>query len=388
MSSGRKYILLLLLTVHHLHVVGQDTAQQNDHLKGYIKALQTTSFVNNADSLLTSNLIHNRINFKWDFVKHLHTRIEMRNRIFYGEQVESIPAFGKLVSIDNGFVDLTWLWVDQRSLAVLSTLDRALVNYTSEKFSITAGRQRINWGITTIWNPNDLFNAYNFLDFDYEERPGVDGVRVQYFPNTASTLELAYKPSEEKNRSVAAALYKFNKWKYDFQFLSGVYYNDITIGTGWAGNIKEAGFKGEVSYFNNKKNWNQDNANFSAALMADYSFKKAWYVSSSVLYIDRPTPFLYGATVLFADNPSAKSLMPFKWSFLASASKAFTTLFTGNLSVIYSPTDNSTIFFPTLTYNVAENFDLDLTAQCFFSDRQGAYKTSGNSIFLRIRWSF
>lgn len=388
MRVSRKYFFLLLLSPPFHYAFTQDTIEKKIHLKGYIKDLQTVSFVDNADSLLTSNLIHNRINFRWNFAKHFHARIEMRNRVFYGEQVESIPGFGKLVSIDNGFVDLTWLWVDQRSLAVLSSFDRALLNYSSEKFSVTAGRQRINWGITTIWNPNDLFNAYNFLDFDYEERPGVDGVRVQYFPNTSSTLELAYKPSEEKNRSVAAALYKFNQWKYDFQLLSGVYYNDITIGGGWAGNIKDAGFKGEFSYFNNKEDWSKDNSTLTASLMADYSFKNSWYVSSSVLYINRPSPFLYGATLVFADNLSAKSLMPFKWSFLTSVSKAFTTLFTGNLSVIYSSTDNSTIFFPTLTYNVAENFDLDLTAQCFFSDRLGTYQTSGNSIFLRIRWSF
>lgn len=335
-------------------------------LKGYIKDLQTVSFIDNADSLITSNLIHNRINFKWNFSKHLFTRVEMRNQVFYGEQVKMIPGFGKYVSVDYGYFDLTKLWVDKKSLVAVSTFDRALLNYSSEVISVTAGRQRINWGINTVWNPNDLFNAYNFLDFDYEERPGSDAIRVQYFPSSFSSGELTYKPSKEKDRSVAAALFKFNKWKYDFQLLGGVYYNDIAIGTGWAGNINEAGFKGELTYFRNKDNIKAGNDDFTASITFDYSLKNNWYVSASALYVQNPFPVLFWKISTTSENLSAKSLMPYRWSFYTGVMKSFTPLFTGNLTVIYSPEDNSTILYPTLTYSIAENFDLDVTAQSFF----------------------
>ena len=32
-----------------------------------------------------------------------------------------------------------------------------------------------------VWNPNDLFNAFSFVDFDYEERPGSDALRIQKY---------------------------------------------------------------------------------------------------------------------------------------------------------------------------------------------------------------
>ena len=130
-----------------------------------------------------------------------------------------------------------------------SVIDRMLIQYSDEKWDITIGRQRINWGINNIWNPNDIFNAYNFLDFDYEERPGNDAVRIQRNLKNSSALELAYKSGKNKDKHTAAFLYKLNKWKYDFQFLSGIYQTDYVLGGGWAGNIKEAGFKGEMSYF-------------------------------------------------------------------------------------------------------------------------------------------
>ena len=366
----------------------REPANRSSAWKGYIKDLQTVSFVDDADSLVTSNLIHNRINFKYTFSSHWNTRIEMRNRIFYGEQVKMTPGFAESVSVDNGYFDLTRLWVDEAALVAVSTFDRVLLNYTSEKISVTAGRQRINWGINTVWNPNDLFNAYNFLDFDYEERPGSDAVRIQYFPQRISSVEIAFKPSKEEDQTVAAALLKVNKWKYDFQFLGGVYYKDIVVGAGWAGNIWDAGWKGEVSFFQSKSQFTRARNDFTGSVTLDYSLKKAWYVSASVLYVQHPATALTGPANLSMENLSPKALMPFHWSVYAGAMKSFTPIVTGNLAVIYSPQDNSTIIFPTLTYSAAENFDLDLTAQSFFSDQSGEYKTMGNSVYLRFRWSF
>ncbi|MCG8318265.1 MAG: hypothetical protein MI921_02070 [Cytophagales bacterium] len=42
------------------------------------------------------------------------------------------------------------------------------------------GKHRINWGKSYVWNPNDVFNAYSFFDFDYEERRGTDALLIKY----------------------------------------------------------------------------------------------------------------------------------------------------------------------------------------------------------------
>ena len=388
MKPGQVTLLFLAWMAVFSPAVAQDGAGHRVELSGYIKDLQSVSFTNNADSVITSNLIHNRINFKWNVCSAFSARLDLRNRIYYGEVVKLFPGFGKQIAADDGYVNLTKLWVDRQSLVAVSSFDRALLNYSKGKVSFTAGRQRINWGISNIWNTNDLFNAYNFLDYDYEERPGVDAIRIQYFPKTFSSAEAAYKPSKEKDGTVAAALFKFNKWKYDFQFLGGLYKEDVALGAGWAGNIGEGGVKGEMTYFRNKNNFKNGEDDFTASLLFDYALKNAWYITASALYVQRPAGSSLATLNAAFGSLSAKSLMPYRYSFYAGVMKSITPILSLNTAVIYSPEDHATIFFPALAYSIAEDFDLDLTAQCFFSDQSGQYQAVGNAVFLRMRWSF
>lgn len=199
---------------------------------GYIKELQSTTFIQKIDSNSSMSLLHNRLNFKFTATPKISGRLEIRNRIFYGEQVKLNPNFAKSINQYNGLATLNHLWVNEKSIVAHSVIDRLLLQYTDAKWDIVIGRQSINWGITNIWNPNDIFNAYNFLDFDYEERPGNDAIRIQRNLNNSSSIELAYKPGKYKDEHTASFLYKFNKWKYDFQFLGGLCQTDYVIGGG------------------------------------------------------------------------------------------------------------------------------------------------------------
>ena len=148
-----------------------------------------------------------------------------------------------------GFLDLSYLYWSSDEVLLHTIFDRLWAQWENKKWIVRLGRQRINWGVNTVWNPNDIFNQYNYLDFDYEERPGSDAVRIQYFPNFNNTLELAFSPLASLIKAVGALLYKTNKWNYDFQFLGGYYKKDAVMGLGWAGNIWNAGFKGEANYY-------------------------------------------------------------------------------------------------------------------------------------------
>lgn len=356
---------------------------------GYLKDLQEVYFVNGFDSLSSVNLVHNRLNFKFNFSGKLSGRLEIRNRIFYGDQLKRIPDFGHLIDTYNGIVGLSHLWVNQSNLVVHSVIDRLLLQYQTENWDLKVGRQRINWGINNVWNPNDIFNAYDFLDFDYEERTGNDAVRVQHYLKNNAVLELAWKPGKHKNESIAAALYKFNRNKYDYQLLAGVYQNDLVVGGGWAGNIKEAGFKGELSYFHPRQKTFDTSGVLSFSVMADKTFKNDWYVSVSALYNSHPSNSIFGTGSLISSNLSAKALFPFRYSFYAGVRKAFTPISSLNISAIYSPTNNTLVLFPSWTWNLAKNVDVDITAQSFFSDNeQHRYKAQGTAFFFRGKWNF
>lgn len=385
-----KYIFTLFLIFTNISVNAQteDAKPSWIELQGYIKYIQNTTFVQKIDSNASTNLIHNRLNFKFNIAPKISSRLEMRNRIFYGEQIKNTPNFGDIISQDNGFFDLTHLWINEQSFVALSSIDRMLVQYSDEKWNIILGRQRINWGINNVWNPNDIFNAYNLLEFDYEERPGSDAIRIQHNLKNDATLEFAYSPSRTSDGQIAALLYKWNRKKYDFQLLSGIYQSDYVLGGGWAGNIKEAGFKGELSYFRPKVNSSDTPETVSISIMADQTFKNDWYISFAALYNSNPSNVFDINGNFYNSNLSAKMLFPFRYNFHFTALKTISPISSFNFSFVYSPEKNTLILIPSFTWNVATNFDLDFLAQSFFAEEFNNYKNLGTNVFIRSRWSF
>lgn len=382
--------LSLLFLFLPMVILGQenDSIPSKLEVNGYVKGMQNTLFIKEIDSNASANLIHNRLNFKYTFNSKWSSRLEIRNRIFYGEQIKMTPNFGKSINQYNGLFNLSHLWINEKSFVAHSVIDRFLVNYSDEQWTITLGRQRINWGINNIWNPNDIFNAYNFLDFDYEERPGNDAIRIQrHFKNNA-TLDMAYKPGKHSNDHTAALLYKFNRWNYDFQFLGGLYTTDYVFGGGWAGNLKNAGFKGEMSYFIPRANVLGSSENFSFSLMADQTFKNDWYVSISGLYNSNPADFSLQTGSLFNTQLSAKNLFPFRYTFHTTVMKTISPISSFNVALVYATEQNTLIVVPTYLWNVANNFDLDITAQSFFAEENNNYNNLATQIYLRGRWSF
>ncbi|MFX0556957.1 hypothetical protein ACOCEA_09165 [Maribacter sp. CXY002] len=360
--------------------------EQQLFLSGYIKNLNEFSFVDQLNQLQWTTLLHNRLNLKYAPTEEIKIRLELRNRMFYGDNLKNILGFSQFIAQDTGMVDLSWNVIDGENVLFNSTIDRALFNYTSGDWDITLGRQRVNWGMNVAWNPNDIFNTYNLLDFDYEERPGSDAIRIQYYLDDFTKIEVAAKKGKSPEDYIVAAMYKFNTWSYDIQFLTGVYQKDCVFGVGWAGNVKDAGFKGEVTYFVPFESYVNAKNVWSASVSVDYGFKKGLYLNASVLYngTDNDTSNSLGSLVY--TNLSAKNLMPFQFSGFLQLAKEFTPLFKGSLSTIYSPTHHSIIALPSMGYSIATNWELDLTGQSFFELEE--YKTIGNSFFVRLRWSF
>ncbi|MFD2516778.1 hypothetical protein [Salinimicrobium flavum] len=382
MEKWSLYLLLVMLVPFNMN--SQDTPKVS--VDGYIKNLHEFSFIDRLEQLEWTSLIHNRLNFKYLPNDEFSIRLEVRNRIYYGDRIRSFPVFSEMIDYDPGLVDLSVNLIEEDNLIFNTLIDRALVNYTKGNWDISLGRQRINWGMNLVWNPNDIFNTYNFLDFDYEERPGSDAVRIQYYTGDFNKIELTAKKGEQNDDLIVAGMYKFNKWTYDIQFLTGVYQKDWVVGTGWAGNLKDAGFKGEISYFVPYEDYPGDENVMSASISIDYAFEKGLYLNSSVLYNSSADNSFSAIEDLALARISAKNLMPFKYSFFLQLSKEFTPIFSGTANFIYSPTRHSVIVMPSLNYSLATNWDLNFTGQSFFEFED--YKTLGNSFFLRLRYSF
>ncbi|OGS69308.1 MAG: hypothetical protein A3F91_06230 [Flavobacteria bacterium RIFCSPLOWO2_12_FULL_35_11] len=381
----RVKIYLLVLVLNYYNVV----SQENGHklfFSGYVKNLYEFSFADRLEQLNYDGLLNNRLNFKYNPSEEITMRIELRNRIFFGNNVKNFSGFRDIVSRDNGWADLSRNLINNEGILFNATIDRALINYTKGDWDITLGRQRVNWGMNVVWNPNDIFNTYNFMDFDYEERPGSDSFRAQYYLSDFDKLEVTVKKGSSKNDYILATMYKFNKWSYDVQLIAAINEEDWILGTGWAGNLKNAGFKGEISYFIPKENYNEFEDVLSASISVDYAFKNGLYINGSALYNTITDTNSGNFENLMYNMVTAKNLMPFDYSGFLQLSKEFSPIFSASMSAIYSPTNHSVILIPSFDYSLATDWALNFTGQSFFEFED--YKAIGTSLFIRLRWSF
>lgn len=335
------------------------------------------------------NTIHNRLNFNWYANEKITFSMGMRNRLIMGNMVSEIPNYRSTVDIDNGYVDLSWVSAHSDKWFLHSSIDRAYVDYTEGNWQFRVGRQRINWGISKVWNPNDVFNSFSYFDFDYEERPGSDAINIRRYLGVTSSVELVFKMGEISRERALAAMYRFSKWNYDFQFISGVVGDDFVIGGGWSGDIKGGGFRGEISHFTPRKSNSPSNEATVASISYDYTFENQLNLSIEGLYNSNgSTKRGFGSNVLFNQNLSAKMLSRAKYSLFGMAALPVTPLFTASISTIVNPSDGSYYLNPSLIYSLGENLELMLTTQLFFGKSATEFGDIGQLAFGRIRWSF
>jgi hypothetical protein len=319
------FLLLLLF-------VGTGWAQQPEgpgypqlSVDGYIKDLQTLFIVDNplgGDAIVASqNQIHNRINSRLSFSRAWSLKLDLRNRLFWGDQLTD--DFLDQLDAANDWLDLSLAdnGANDR-IAYHTMIDRLFLEFVKGNWEVRLGRQRINWGINTLWNPNDIFNAFNFTDFDYEERPGSDALRIRYYTGFASSLELAVRAFDDPKEAVIAGMWRFNQWNYDFQVLSGYYREEIALGGGWAGNIKGAGFKGEFTFF---APLNDNDPSFAGSLGVDYLTANSFYLNGGFLFNSNGRTEGSLATI-FNFELSAQNLYPYKYSVFVQSSYPITPL--------------------------------------------------------------
>ncbi len=361
-------------------------------ISGYVKSMHGLFHISepalNFDTTLIDAFIHNRINFEWFPNEKFTFKAEMRNRLFYGQLSNSplFPGFKEgLKTGGNDVINMQLLNVGD-DIILHSIFDRFYGEYTNGSWEVRLGRQRINWGINTVWNPHDIFNAYSFTDFDYEERPGSDALRVKYYTGFAGSIELAIKAFDDPDEIVAGLLWKTNKNNYDYQFLLGWAERDLVLGAGWAGAIKNLGFKGEASYFVAAEE-NNTNA-FAATVSLDYAFPNGTFIATGLLYNYQGSESSSSANI-FAFELSARNLYPFTWSIFNAVNYSFTPLLSSGLSVIYSPVQPHLLFLnPTLTYSLSQNIDIDLIGQVIFQKGVEKYRSPTQVVYLRGKWSW
>jgi len=385
----RRCFILLIFAASFL---GQ--AQEQWMMRGYVKGLSAMQTLGDEGEIALENTLHNRFDVNWYLSDKFTFTVGMRNRIIVGNNVTLLPGYADYIARDNGYFDLSWLWAETDSWLGVTQLDRLMLDFTAGNLQITLGRQRINWGQTFVWNPNDVFNTYSYFDFDYEERPGSDALRIQYYLGMSSKLELSTSLNSDK-KLTSVGLYRFNTGGYDLQFLGGVFTEtDYVLGGGWSGSIKGGGFSGEITYFHPMDRDEDPDSEVTATIHYDYTFRSSLNLQFEALYNGFGQEDLAsGIGDLVFQDLSPKNLFPTQLAFFGSGAFDVTPLFRVMLAGIYGPEGNFYYVGPTLTYSLSNTMELTGVGQYYssdevFNENGEPLITTGGALFVRFKWSF
>jgi hypothetical protein len=375
------------------------TKAQLFQLSGYVKGMHSLYFMQHKMPLPSGdttrftyyNLFHNRLNFTLRPCKGLQWDVSMRNRFLDGALIRQLPQYADLLSRDDGLLDLSWNVIQDGGWLLNTSLDRFLLDYSWKNFQLKIGRQRINWGMGLVWNSNDIFNAFSYIDFDYEERPGSDAAAFTWYSSSTSSLDAVFK-IDGANAVTLAARYLFNVRQYDLQFLAGLCENDMMTGIGWSGNIKNASFRGEASLFVPVLRGGQGAIALSGMVEADYCFPNSLYLLGSFLFNSMGTTRREGGISLLAmsSSLSAKRLSLGMFELFGQISYPLTPIINLAFSGIFNPADVSTYLSPSLTFSLLSDMELMLAGQALLGKTGSEYGATGNTYaaFVRLKWCF
>jgi len=404
----------IILIVGILFLTGLESEAQNENsssydLSGYISIMP--SLYQTEDSTLWQVLLHNRLNFNAYLSKNFTISVQLRNQLIAGDFVE-------LMDIENGFnkenyfLPLTWKKEFGNNYLLTSAFDRFWLQYTFNKLEIKLGRQRINWGQTFVWNPNDIFNTYNFFDFDYPERPGADAIRVQYYPSFTSSLDLAAKIDSAGNFT-GGGLFRFTRWNTEFQLLAGYYSNsdkliisdtlpqyswdteDLIAGIGFSAGIGTMSLRGEISYLYSVQEGNDSTNQFLASLAVDYTLGSKTSMMFEFFYNDNVQQSEASFLGLYEGSQNVKTLSSTKYNIFGQLTYPISPILNGTLAGMYFFDDNLAGFFtgPSVELSLGDNLTLAAFFQIFAFKFENPYTAkkewiNSNFAFLRLKWNF
>ena len=387
--------LRIFFLISAVFFASKATGQDKLSFSGYLSDMQTVYSI--PDHWLWENTLHNRLNLDLYPATWLTGSVQLRNRFIFGSTLGKIPGYTDALGGDQGWLDMTWVadgdLGDSAGYALTSTIDRLWLELAFGNLEIKAGRQRINWGQTLVWNPNDIFNSYSYFEVDYPERPGSDALRISYYTGSASTIELAAN-LDSANQVTAAGYFRFNTLGFDIQFLGGIYREeDLILGGGWSGNLGSSAFRGELTYFRDLEQFKDTTGYLMTSLGFDYTFSNSLMIQAEALYSAFAEDLdLNSFLQFYAGTLDVKNLGFTPWSFFGNISYPITPLLNTAFATIWYPDWKGVYLGPSFDLSLNNNLDLSLILQYFtaeFEDPVGAAERENNTFgFLRFKWSF
>ncbi|MBN1447027.1 MAG: hypothetical protein JXA28_03780 [Bacteroidetes bacterium] len=304
--------------------------------------------------------------------------------------------FGEISDITNRqVVDLRWHPVAEEHVQVQHYIDRLYFRQNFTRGSIIAGRQRISWGSGRIWNPTDLFNPINPASFDKIEKDGADALSAKYYIGSFTDVQLVYNPRRARlqaegqgdapDSSNYGARFRTNFAEFDVSVMGGRFDRRTILGGDFAGNLLEAGVRGELIHAMESADGAGD-AYTRFILGVDYQLTAKLYGVVEYLHngegAEDPRDYELGRLFTGEILNVARDYVYLGGTYLLHP------LVTGSLGAIAGLTDGSGFVTATATWSSSDNSVISLGALIPYGSRLDEYWYYPSSVYLKGEFYF
>jgi len=304
---------------------------------------------------------------------------------YYGETyIESFEyQFLRSINADTPF-DIETNAKNYGKGEVFGRVHRFYVGYGDEKHNLVFGLQKITMGVGRIWTPTDLFNPRNPLALEPD----------QIYGNVA--FSYTYALGELSQVMGVVAKREDNSYKGAGRIKGNVDIGDVALDVYSSNDAQMIAYEIEGNLFDTGIEWRSEGGYYKDKLL-----DKDFY--QTILGVDYG--FVNGLTVMAEWLHSSKTyttneVLNFQESSLgynrhlssdyvgASAYYDFNLLYSGALSVIHSPEDQSSFISPLLEYSISDDASLAIGAMLYTGDDQSEFGSVDNSFYLRIKATY
>lgn len=209
MTGARRFIRLCGGAALAIALASRAVVAQTDkttvwlHLGGYARSITGGSDLGydapglDRRSAFNGSVVRLKWRLEVDDILLVSVHNRLQARLTSASSGAGVLGFGVSVVPDRT-VDLTTTLVDEEHIDIWHDLDRASLTLFLDVADITAGRQAITWGISSLFPIADLWAQFSPFELDTEEKPGVDAVRALAYP--AGNVELDFVVADRGSR--------------------------------------------------------------------------------------------------------------------------------------------------------------------------------------------
>ena len=297
----------------------------------------------------------------------------------------TIPGFAFTnIAANRQAVDLNWNLAEEKKFQANHFIDRLFIKQFFDWGELVFGRQRISWGVGRIWQPTDLFNQINPANFSKFEKDGADAISSKLYLGRFTDLELVVNFREMFEDYNYGARFRTNFNEFDVSALAGHFDKRVVAGGDFAGNLFDAGIRGELMISADKFD---PQSNFYKALLGiDYQFNSKLY---GLLEYKHNGEGSECKLCYDLEKLGRGEIINLGLDYLA-AQATYQLHELWNLSLLSNTNlnDESGFVSSSLSYDALQNLYLSLSAMYFYGDELDEYWYYSSAGYLTLEYYF